>query len=327
MRKIKIMALIMTVGILSGCVSPKPDIDYENITTEVETTTEKVTIGNSEEVTYYNGTTSYEDTLARQPYRVGTKAVIDKEDDSKITFTLFGLSEGAPEYDNGVFVFVNGVPQQCTDEDGDINYISVETMNSATDLVSTYICQYNNVNEADIYVCRIMRMLMPNTLITDQRNFTFGYMQSLKPNLTEKVVCEPSNNVDVGNLDGKRISYEESISNTDVLVCDAINGDFLAPTVLERGSIVEGEYMIELTPQIEGEYVISFWGNGEPIQLGEHMFYQVNVEQDYKYQYIFKLTEDLVDSVDNFYTVVCPVSDMGDANKTHSKIFVDEYRK
>ena len=151
-------------------------------------------------------------------------------------------------------------------------------------------------------------------------------MQSLKPNLTEKVVCEPSNNVDVGNLEGKRITYEESISNTDVLIVDAINGDFFAPTVLERDSIV-GEYTIELTPQIDGEYVISFWGNGEPIQLGEHMFYQVDVVSDYKYQYTFEMTEEFVENIDNFYTVVCPVSDMGDANKTHSKIFVDEYRK
>lgn len=326
MKKNIILLIIMAI-VLSGCASPKKDIDYENITTETDTTINNVTMENTEEVTYYNGTTSYEDALVRQSYRVGTKAVIDNEDDSKIIFTLSGISEEDPEYDNGVFVFVNGIPQQCMDEDGNINYISVETMNSATDLVSTYICQFNNVNKADAYICRIMRMLMPNTLITDQRNFNFGYFQSLRPNLTEKIVCEPGNNVDIGVLEGKKITYEESISNTDMLIADAINGDFSAPTVLERGSIVEGEYMIELTPQIEGEYVISFWGNGEPIQLGEHMFYQVNVEQDYKYQYTFNLTEDMVNSVDNFYTIVCPVSDIGEAGKTYSKIFVDEYRK
>ena len=325
--KNNIMLLIIMSIVLSGCASPKPDIDYENITTKSDETIEKETLSSTEEVTYYNGTTSYEDTLARQSYRVGSKAVIDKEDDSKIIFTLSGLSNEDPEYDNGVFVFVNGIPQQCMDEDGKINYISVETMNSATDLVSTYICQFNNVNEADAYICRIMRMLMPNTLITDQRNFTFGFMQSLKPNLTEKIVCEPTNNVDIGFLEGKKITYEESVSNTDMLITDAINGDFFAPTVLERGSIVEGKYMIELTPQIEGEYVISFWGNGEPIQLGENMFYKVKVEPDNKYQYTFELTEELVNNVDNFYTVVCPVSNVGEADKTNSKIFVDEYRK
>ena len=318
--------IILSILVLSGCASSKSDIDYENITTATNTTTESLTKDNQEDVTYYDGTTSYEDVLARQPYKVGSKAEIDNEDNSKITFTLSGLSEGNPTYENGVFVFVNGVPQLCKNEAGNDNYISVETMDASTDLVKTYICQYNNVNEADKYVCRVMRMLMPSTLITDQRNFTFGHKQSLKPNLTKNIVCEPTNNTDIGNLKGKKITYEESTSNTDVLVVDAINGDFLAPTVLERDSVV-GQYMIELTPQIAGEYVISFWGNGKPVQLGNHMFYQVDVETDYKYQYAFDMTEEFVENIDNFYTVVCPVSDMGDVRKTFSKIFVDEYRK
>ena len=206
--------IILSILVLSGCALSKSDIDYENITTATNTTTEPLTEDNREDVTYYDGTTSYEDVLARQPYKVGSKAEIDKEDNSKITFTLSGLSEGNPTYENGVFVFVNGVPQLCKNEAGNDNYISVETMDTSTDLVKTYICQYNNVNEADEYVCRVMRMLMPNTLITDQRNFTFGHMQSLKPNLTKNIVCEPTNDTDIGNLKGKKITYEEAMAES-----------------------------------------------------------------------------------------------------------------
>ncbi|MGN0375223.1 MAG: hypothetical protein ACI4EN_06950, partial [Butyrivibrio sp.] len=120
------------------------------------------------------------------------------------------------------------------------------------------------------------------------------------------------------------ISYEESVSNTDILLVDAFNNNFSTTTVMKRENIT-GQYMLELTPDADTSYVISFWGNGKPVQVGEHMFYRVDVKQGSKYQYTFNIDRNLIDSIDNFYAIACPVGEEGCIGKTFTKIFVDEY--
>ena len=67
--------------------------------------------------------------------------------------------------------------------------------------------------------------------------------------------------------------------------------------------------------------------NGEPVKVGAHMYYQVDLEVGDKYQYTFELDEQLVNSVDNFYAIVAPVGLEGEIDKTDTVIFIDEYRK
>lgn len=330
-KKTVCICILLFTCMLSGCVSVNNSIDYEDIITESDTTegNSSKTDSNISETIDEEATTSYEDVLARQSYHVGGKISHIEGDDNRISFCINGINvdDGETVYDIGMFMFVNGIPQQFSDMDNNVQYLSSMHIDSVEQTESIYNCEYKNVPEAEKYVCRKNWMLMPDTLVTNQRNFNMGHLQTIGSfDVKHEIDCEPRDNIDVGVIQGKKIKFEESVSNVNILIADAYKGDFFTPTVMERKNVV-GEYMLEITPEITGSYIISFWSNGEPIKLGENMFYQVNVETGSKYQYTFELTEELVNSTDNFYAIICPGGMEGNMSKTNTKIFVDEYRK
>jgi len=328
MKKVKFLAFITFLCLLSGCATADSEIDYENITSELETTTEKTTKKDVETMSYdEEATTSYEDFLANQPYHVSGYFGIDKDDFSKIKAIAYGLdySQNDIPYEIGHLVFVNGIPQQLMDEAGNVSYIHSVSVDSEEDTEIIYTCLNNNVVKADKYMCYMTNILMPNVLITNQRNFGFGHMETANRSIVDEKVCEPCEYVDIKKITGKKTSYEDGMFSTNLLAVGDFDGEY-QPTVIERGSC-SGNYVLEITPEISDSYVISFWGNCNPIQVGEHMFYKVEVEAGNKYQYTFELTEEQINTIDNFYAFVCPVEVNKSARKTDTKIFVDEYRK
>lgn len=329
MKKVKFLAFITFLCLLSGCATADSEIDYENITSELETTTEKTTKKDIETMSYdEETTTSYEDFLANQPYHVSNYIGINKNDNTKIETIAYGLdySQNDIPYEIGYIVFVNGIPQQLQEAEGNRVYLPIVSVDSEEDKEIVYTCLHNNVPEADEYICKVTRILMPDVLITDQWNFYFGHMQTMAGHPTsEKVVCEPSGDVDINKITGTKTTYEEGLFSTNLLAVGDFDGEY-QPTVIERDNCSK-KYILEITPEISGAYVISFWGNCNPIQIGEHMFYEVEVEAGDKYQYSFELTEEQINTIDNFYAIVCPVDADIRIGKTDTKIFVDEYRK
>ena len=226
-----------------------------------------------------------------------------------------------------MLVFVNGIPQQYSDKDNNKGYILSLHANPESITTAEYKCEFNNVLEAEEYICRKNRLLMPQVLNISQPSFYIGHLHSIAfTDISNHIECTPSGYVDVGTIQGKEIPYEESVSETNFLLADAFDNDFFTPTVMKRESIT-GQYMLEFTPDTDTSYVISFWGNGEPVQVGEHMFYRVDMEQGSKYQYTFNIDRELIDSIDNFYAIACPVGADGCMGKTKTKIFVDEYEE
>ena len=108
------------------------------------------------------------------------------------------------------------------------------------------------------------------------------------------------------------------------MVIYGINGNMQTRTVIQRKDAKT--YDIQVVPYETGEFVISFWGNNKPAQVGEHMYYRINCEQGKQYTYTFELEQDLVNLVDNFFAVVCSArNDNNGFEKTKTTIFVDQY--
>jgi hypothetical protein len=95
---------------------------------------------------------------------------------------------------------------------------------------------------------------------------------------------------------------------------------------VERSDATYVELVFDVSSN--GEIVIAFWGNNIPIQVGEHMYYKCSVEKGKKYSCTFKLEEELVSNIDNFFATVATLSDdMSEYGvyKSTTCIFVDKY--
>lgn len=228
--------------------------------------------------------------------------------------------------DLGMMFFVNGIPQQCVDSTGNVNYISPFYLSAGEAVNVDFSCSFNNVPQADEYICRGSLMTSPNVIITSKKAIALGFLQDAKECGAAEIECNQNDTVDIGVLKGKKIKKEDSVSKTDMFVAAAFKGEFFCSNVLERKRAV-GEYMLEFTPDVETSYIISFWGDGEPVQVGEHMFYWVDFKVGDKYQFTFELDEELVNSIDNFYAIFVPTGMDGCIVKTSTTVFTDEYGK
>lgn len=271
--------------------------------------------------------TLYEEWLAMHlpGYGFCMKYPANDASDNLISITA-DVSPNGAGLDLGMLFFVNGVPQQCADSVGNIAYISKFYVDAGETVNKDLSCAFNNVMRSDEYVCRGAMMTSPDTIITSKNGVAMGFLQDVREGGLAKIECSQNDVVDVGILKGKKIKKEDSESKTDTFVVSAFKGEFFYSNVLERKSVI-GEYMLEFTPDVDASYIISFWGNGEPVKVGAHMYYQVDLEVGDKYQYTFELDEQLVNSVDNFYAIVVPVGTDGFIDKTHTIIFTDEYGK
>lgn len=329
-RIIRIAATVALAVSLCGC-NAVPDAEaLRESTTAGSNTTENSTSQSADDnAATENATeeltseyeTVYEDILARQAYSVGSGIYHCKEpaDGSRIEYKVD--SEQAA-FNAGMMIFINGIPQSFKDESGNSMYLSNVELDSYDSVTSYYTCEFNNVPKADKYVCRKVNMLMPQTIIVKRKNFMMGNLHSLSNGMEHEIECDAGSDVDVADIEFKQI--EDLDDKSKRLISAGFNGDMHCKSVMERNAVI-GECTVELYPQYSGEYVISFWGNGSPIQVGEHMFYRTYIEEGNRYSYTFELNEELVNSVDNFYVIACAVSEMGGIEKTSTNIFVDEY--
>lgn len=271
--------------------------------------------------------TLYEEWLAMHLPGFGFRMKYPANDasDNLISITA-DVSPNGAGLDLGMLFFINGVPQQCVDSAGNMAYISKFYVDAGETVNKDLTCAFNNVMRSDEYVCRGAMMTSPDTIVTSKKSIVMGFLQDVRGCGAAKIECNQNDTVDVGILKGKKIKKEDSESKTDTFMCSAFKGQFFYSNVLERKSVI-GEYMLEFTPDVNASYIISFWGNGAPVKVGEHMYYQVDLEVGDKYQYTFELDEQLVNSVDNFYAIVVPIGTDGFIDKTQTVIFTDEYGK
>ncbi len=333
MIKIKKIMILLLTSILCGCSKvPTQSMINEYSTSEQETSSTEtepiqsdpnVSIDSIEDGT--NGEEEYEtgpeDILACQSYSVGS-GIHHKKGADGIEKISFFVQSGVIPYTAGMMMFINGIPQSFTDDKGNSMYISREELDANDTIMKYYTCDYNNVPEADAYICRKMCMLMPDTIVVKRKNFMMGFLQNLSNGGEHEIECEKFSDVDVVVLESDTICEVDEAENQDVQY--GINGNMRTRTVIQRKDAKT--YDIQVIPRETGEFVISFWGNNEPVQVGEHMYYRINCEQGKQYTYSFELEQELVNSVDNFFAVVCPTGD--DRNsyvKAGTTIFVDQY--
>ncbi|MGN0375880.1 MAG: hypothetical protein ACI4EN_10320, partial [Butyrivibrio sp.] len=211
MKKIfSIIGEIILACCLWGCVNVNEKIDYGKLT-QNSTSEANTTSGSNENSTEYE--TTYYDMLASQPYALGYNF---RQNNEHIEFEVTSLGIG---FDIGMLVFVNGIPQQYSDKDNNKGYILSLHANPDSITTAEYKCEFNNVPEAEEYICRKNRLLMPQVLNISQSSFYIGHLHSIAfTDISNYVECTPSGYVDVGTMQGKEISYEESVSQTNFLL-------------------------------------------------------------------------------------------------------------
>ena len=300
----------------------KDNTDKNNANNSENNTTE-----NNSATTEFEEETIYEEWLALNLPSWGRKMKYPQNDTTNSTITVEpNVSSEGVGLDLGMLFFVNGIPQRCIDDSGNVGYLSKYYVGAGETIKKDFICEFNNVQKSDKYVCRGAMMTSPNVIKTNKHSVALGFLQDVRECGVTEIECQNNSAVDVDLLEEKKISKEESQSNTNSFLVQAFDGKYNSSNVLERKTAM-GEYMLELTPQSDASYIISFWGNGEPVQVGEHMYYHIDLEEGDKYQFIFNLDEKLVNSIDNFYAIAAPVGLEGEIDKTDTVIFIDEYGK
>ena len=309
--------------------------DKESI---AEMRTEKKT-GNEEETAYEESssvtekeTEEYipgpEDAIAGAAYDIEHSIKYKTNEDGNKYFE-HKVASGDVPFNAGMMIFINGIPQSFIDDTGKSQYLSCVDIGSNGNKIAKYICEFNDVLEADSYVCSAATMLMSDIFICKRKNFGIGHIQTITGwNLDEysnwdkkTLECNKSEDVDIVNMEFQKI--ENDAYKSQMLVSRLINGE-PTKTVYEKEEIKN--CVVEIFPQMEGEYVISFWGNGHPIKVGEHMYYKVKCEAGQRYAHTFELDKELVNGIDNFFIVACPTTDgIDDLTKTGTNIFVDKY--
>ena len=333
MIKIKKIIIVLLTSILCGCSKvPTQSMINEYSTPEQETSSTEtesiqsdpnVSIDSIEDGT--NGEEEYEtgpeDILACQSYNIGGGIHHKKSTDGVDKINFFVQSGDIP-FSAGMMMFINGIPQSFTDEQGNSMYISREELYANDTIMKYYTCDYNNVPKAETYTCMKMCMLMPDTIIVKRKNFYIGFLQDLINGCPHEIECEKFSDVDVVDIESDAVCKADESDNPMVIY--GINGNMQTRTVIQRKDAKT--YDIQVVPYETGEFVISFWGDNKPAQVGEHMYYRINCEQGKQYTYTFELEQDLVNLVDNFFAVVCSArNDNNGFEKTKTTIFVDQY--
>lgn len=75
----------------------------------------------------------------------------------------------------------------------------------------------------------------------------------------------------------------------------------------------KGNLQLEIGSGEDETYVVSFWGDGNIIQVGEHLLYKVKIKAGQINSYEFAIGDSLT-SINNFYAIVCPVSSSSNTN-------------
>ena len=333
MRRVKKCSIVLISVFLVACsASPdKESIDEKRTQKESstleETRDEGSSVGEDEESSSFKEKETYEyisgpeDTLASQAYSVGSEIRHVEKDGKEVI--RYSVTSGNIAFNAGMMMFVNGIPQSFTDEDGNSTYISNVELGSNKSKTQYYTCDFNNVEEAESYVCIEKNILMPDIMIVKRRGFYMGHLQSLSNGWPHEVQCDKFIDLNIGEIECNAIG---DCAEGSVAVSTYIGEDELYGTVVERSDATYVELVFDVSSN--GEIVIAFWGNNIPIQVGEHMYYKCSVEKGKKYSCTFKLEEELVSNIDNFFATVATLSDdMSEYGvyKSTTCIFVDKY--
>ena len=327
MSKIKNIIVVLSSVFLVAC-SANPDkssIDemrtYDEICVEEESTKSSINGESNATKETYEYISGPEDILASQSYSVGSEIRHVEKDGKEVI--KYSVTSGDIAFNAGMMMFVNGIPQSFTDEEGNSTYISNVELGSSESKVQYYTCDFNNVEEAESYVCIEKNMLMPDIMIVKRRGFLMGHLQAISNGWPHEVQCDKFTDLNIGELECNVIG---DCAEGSVKVTAYIGEDKLYGTVVERSDATYVELVFDVSSS--GEIVIAFWGNNTPMQVGEHMYYKCSVEEGKRYSCSFTLEEGLVNDIDNFFATVAVLSDDMTRDcvyKTPTNIFVDKY--
>ena len=327
MKKNTLFVLICVCSLFVACSANPEKSSMEEkrtqkeISLEIETPSVNEQISSSAEKETEEYISGPEDDLASQSYAVGSEIRHEEKEGEEVI--KYKVDSGDIPFNAGMMMFVNGIPQSFTDELGNSTYISNVELGANDSKKYYYTCDFNNVEEAESYVCIEKNILMPDIMIVKRKGFYMGHLQSLSNGWPHKVQCNKFSDVDIGEIECNVIG---DCAEGSVYVSSYIGEDKLHGTVVERGDAKSVEIVFDVSSS--GDVVIAFWGNNVPTKVGEHMYYKCSVEKGKRYSCTFKLEEELVSNIDNFFATVAVLCDdmtQDKVNKTSTCIFVDKY--
>lgn len=192
--------------------------------------------------------------------------------DNLISITA-DVSPNGAGLDLGMLFFINGVPQQCVDSAGNMEYISKFYVDAGETVNKDLSCAFNNVMRSDEYVCRGAMMTSPDTIVTSKKSIVMGFLQDIRGCGAAKIECSRNDVVDLEVGDKYQYTFEfKRIFYVLILMILTMFGTSCA----KENTFINTEYK---DLEIHGDYIINEIGT-----VGNAYYYSYYSEDESRCQ-------------------------------------------
>lgn len=202
----------------------------------------------------------------------------------------------------GMIVFVNGIPQQCNYL-GEYNYMPTITIDEESNEYFTIVYNALSHEKNTRGVVRAVRILEPEVFTLDTNDKQNAFYHSISGNYAKPQFAtnKYDETIDIGYIDSQLVQAELAKTTCVELL---INGE---KTNCVRND--KSEYTLKLSSAYNEKYVLSFWGNNEPIKIGEHIFYEIDMKAGEVRNIKLDIPFEGFEELNTLQIIMCPVSE------------------
>ena len=233
-------------------------------------------------------------------YNYGFSSVCNDNGNNSIDITYDVKNEGS-EITSSLMIFVNGIPQKFND-DKESSYLNIEQ--TADNKSYTYKFTPEVADNYESLNVRSASMLLPDKILTKDPNYVIGHRHSIMQ--TNARQLEYSGNVTIINVSDKQGKQLNDTANK-TRVATYVNGNSYNYALIHRKDLL-GTYTIEIAEDTKTDYIASFWGDGDLIEIEGNKYHRISVGEGETVEFDFEIKEYDISSVSNFYVILCPES-------------------
>ena len=222
----------------------------------------------------------------------------------------------------GAMIFLDGIPQSLCNEQGRESRCSVCEIPEQESI--SYSLSWEPVGLCDIssHVIRGASILGAEVMASCDAAYNIDPYHRLLQTTGKIMKDEPER---IQEISVEKLLPEEVTDSNESSVEQCFGTVEIERNVWERGEL-SGAYSLSVSAQNDVEYILSFWGDNENIQLGSERYYRLSVGKEQKNTYVFEFTGAELQNYTNFYAILCPVSSMNDSILiTQTLILCDRY--
>lgn len=211
------------------------------------------------------------------------------------------IENAGSEVETGMIIFINGIPQRYRDAEGHYGYIIPNSSGENETSFKEYSCLPVVEDCGYARYITFASMLEPGIVLTDKPEFSIGFIHNiiqLEPSVIE-MECE--NSIVLRETVGN--SVKSVVESNWISVC--VNDESVSHSLIDEEHL-SGTFTVEIAATADSEYIISFWGNGEPVQVGDGTYYKLKVPGQSITSFSVELDEQFLNNIDNLYVMAAP---------------------